>query len=111
MTTPEGLDLANVLTTTNIIWKNVTVLTGIGKGNASSATRSLNRLLWSSFRGSIERAEGSFPFAWRHFVDIGTHYFEMRLSGQRPKGFVVMGKTMIKVTDPSRRTRRTALQP
>jgi hypothetical protein len=103
MTTPEGpVVWQNVANNNNIIWKNVTVLTGIGKGKVI-IRNTLDKPVIMELRFAVPSRELKDHFLLHGdiFVDIGAALFsKWRLSGQRPKGFVVMGKTMIKITDP-----------
>lgn len=104
MTFPEGPVLwQNVADNNNIAWKNVSVITGSGKGTVI-VRNPLRQAVPLTLQFAVPPAESKDHLLTRAdvFVNIGINMMnKWRRSGQRPQGFTVVDKTTIKITDPT----------
>lgn len=105
MTYAEGpLLWQNVANNNNIVWKNVTVVTGSGKGKVT-VRNPLNRDVPVTLQFAVPPAESRDHLLLYAdiFVDIGPDLMnKWRRGGQRPQGFTVVDAKTIKITDPGK---------
>lgn len=94
----------NVAGNNNIAWKNLTVFTA-GNGKGTVIVRNTLRqetVMALRFAAPVTELKDHFLLHGDIFVDLGDALMKKwRQSEQRPQGFAVVGKTTIKITDPS----------
>jgi hypothetical protein len=108
MTDPEGSTIwANVGGNNNIVWKNIAVLTSTGGKGHIIVRNTLRSKAALELRFAVPTAElkNHFLLHGDIFVDLGGELMrKWRRSGQRARGFKVVGKTTIQITDPTNAT-------
>ncbi len=104
MTFPEGPALwQNVADNNNIAWKNLTVIDGTGSAMVTVGNP-LDHAVALELHFAVPQTElrNNLLLHGDVFVDLGKALMEKwRRGGQRPRGFAVVGKTTIKITDPT----------
>lgn len=104
MTSAEGPVLwQNVAGNNNIAWKNVTVFAGGGHGHVTVGNI-FERVTPLTLRFAVPATElkDNFLLHGDIFIDLGDALMKKWLQGgQRPEGFDVVGKTTIRITDPT----------
>lgn len=94
----------NVAGNNNIVWKNLTVFTSSGGKGKVIVRNTLRQETVLTLRFAVPSRElkNHFLLHGDIFVDLGEAVMKKwRRGGQRPRGFVVVGKSTIKVTDPT----------
>ena len=104
MTFSEGTTLwSNVANNNNIVWKNVTVIDGSGGGKVNVVNPLDHAVaLGLHFAVPPEEMRNNLLMHGDVYVDLGDALMKKwRQGGGRPRGFAVVGKTTIKITDPT----------
>jgi hypothetical protein len=106
MTIDEGPTLwLNVANNNNIAWKNVTVVSGVGtRPHKVTVRNTLDHEAALALRFAVPERElrNHFLLHGDIFVDLGEAVMQKwRRGGQRARGFAVVGKTTIRITDPA----------
>jgi hypothetical protein len=96
----------NVANNNNVAWKNVTVVTGVpsGPGDKLTVQNTLDREAPLTLRFSVPARElrNHFLLHGDIVVELGEAVMrKWRRGGVRARGFAVVGKSAIKITDPA----------